>query len=153
MKKLFIVIVLCAGFSFYSDAQDYTVVAGEYCNCYKKLSDTISVEFQQLLIRIAKSEDGPKKAFAKEIEKLDAPKRQELSEQLAMLGSIMDSEETVAGRCGLALDKKYEKYNDTPSKEKEFNKKMTEELKKGKDCEFLWAVSVFALAFSEEDQP
>ena len=121
MKKLFIVIVLCAGFSFYSDAQDYTVVAGEYCNCYKKLSDTISVEFQQLLIRIAKSEDGPKKAFAKEIEKLDAPKRQELSEQLAMLGSIMDSEETVAGRCGLALDKKYEKYNDTPSKEKEFN--------------------------------
>jgi hypothetical protein len=153
MKRLFIAIVLCAGFSFCSVAQDYAAVAGEYCNCYKKLSDTISVEFQQLLIRIAKSEDGPKKAFAKEMEKLDAPKRQELSEQLAMLGSIMDSEETVAGRCGLALDKKYEKYNDTPTKEKEFNKKMTEELKKGKDCEFLWAVSVFALAFSEEDQP
>lgn len=150
MKKLFIVTVLCFGFAVYSSAQDYAVIAGEYCGCYKKLNDTISPEFQQLLIRIAKSDD-PKKAFTKELEKLDAPKRQELSQQLSMLGTIMDSDGNEAGRCGLALDKKYEKYNDTPSKEKEFSKKMAGELKKGKDCEFLWAVSVFALAFSEEE--
>src|SRR5512138_2930241 len=127
MKKFFIIIALCGGFAFQSIGQDYAVVAGEYCNCYKKLNDTISVEFQQLIIRVAKSDD-PKKAFTKELEKLDAPKRQELSQQLSMLGSIMDSKDTEAGRCGLALDKKYEKYNDSPLKEKEFNKKMSEEL-------------------------
>jgi hypothetical protein len=46
------------------------------------------------------------------------------------------------------LDKKYEKYNDTPAREKEFSKKKSDQLK-GKDCEFLWAVSVFALAFGD----
>ena len=152
MKIFFIIVVLSIGTAFHSAAQDYGVIAGEYCNCYKKLSDTISPEFQQLLIRVAKSDD-PKKAFTKEIEKLDAPKKQALSQQLEMLGSIMDSAENEAGRCGLALDKKYEKYNDTPAKEKDFNKKMADELKKGGDCEFLWAVSVFALAFGDEDQP
>lgn len=149
MKKFFIIIALCAGMVLKSYAQDYAVVATEYCNCYKELSDTISAEFQQLIIRVAKSTD-PKTAFTKEIEKLDAPTRKELSEQLEILGTIMDSEETKAGRCGLALDKKYEKYNNTPAKEKEFNKKMSEQLK-SKDCEFLWAVSVFALAFSDDE--
>ena len=147
MKRFFIIIALCAGAMFQSGAQDYDRIANEYCNCYKKLNDTISVEFQQLIIRIAKSND-PKLAFGEEIEKLDAPKRQELSKQLEILGTIMDSEETEAGRCALALDKKYEKYNDTPAREKEFNKKKSDQLK-GKDCEFLWAVSVFALAFSD----
>ena len=149
MKKFFIIIAFCAGMVFNSYSQDYAVVATEYCNCYKKLSDTISAEFQQLIIRVAKNTD-PKTAFTKEIEKLDAPVRKELSEQLEILGTVMDSEETAAGRCGLALNKKYEKYNDTPAKEKEFNKKMSEQLK-SKDCEFLWAVSVFALAFSDSE--
>ena len=147
MKKFFIALAFCAAMTLQSNSQDYAAVAGEYCNCYKKLSDTISAEFQQLIIRVAKSND-PKTAFTTEIEKLDAPKRKELSEQLEVLGSIMDSKETEAGRCGLALDKKYEKYNDTKAKEKEFNKRMSEQLKE-KNCEFLWAVSVFALAFSE----
>lgn len=149
MKKFFIIIGLCAGMVFKSYTQDYAVVANEYCNCYKKLSDTISPEFQQLIIRVAKNTD-PKTAFTAEIEKLDAPKRKELSEQLQILGTIMDSEETEAGRCGLTLDKKYKKYNDTPAREKEFNKKMSEQLK-SKNCEFLWAVSVFALAFSDDE--
>lgn len=149
MKKFFIIIVLCAGAAVQSNAQDYAVVATEYCNCYKKLNDTIASEFQQLIIRIAKSND-PKTAFTKELEKLEAPKRKELSEQLEILGTIMDSEETEAGRCGLALDKKYEKYNETAAKEKEFNKKMSEQLK-NMNCEFLWAVSVFALAFSDDE--
>lgn len=149
MKKFFIIIALCTGIVLDSFGQDYAVVATEYCNCYKKLSDTISAEFQQLIIRVAKSAD-PKTSFTKEIEKLDVPVRRELSEQLEILGTIMDSEETEAGRCGLALDKKYEKYNDTPAREKEFNKKMSEQLR-SKDCEFLWAVSVFALAFSDDE--
>ena len=149
MKKFFIIIAFCAGMVFNSYSQDYAVVAAEYCNCYKKLSDTISAEFQQLIIRVAKNTD-PKTAFTKEIEKLDAPVRKELSEQLEILGTVMDSGETDAGRCGLALNKKYEKYNDTPAKEKEFNKKLSEQLK-SKDCEFLWAVSVFALAFSDTE--
>ena len=149
MKKFFIIIVLSAGVAIQLNAQDFSVVATEYCNCYKNLSDTIAIEFRQLMIRVAKDTD-PKTAFTKELEKLDAPKRKELSEQLEILGTIMDSEETEAGRCGLALDKKYEKYNDTPAKEKTFNKKMSEQLK-SKDCEFLWAVSVFALAFSDDE--
>ena len=110
MKEFFILIVVWAGTALSSNAQDYSVVATEYCNCYKKLSDTISDDFQQLMIRVAKSNDL-KTAFAKEIEKLDAPARKELTEQLGVLGSIMDSDKTEAGRCGLALDKKYKKYN------------------------------------------
>jgi mRNA-degrading endonuclease RelE of RelBE toxin-antitoxin system len=152
MKKFFIIIVMSAIAAFRLDAQDYPSIAGEYCNCYKKLSDTISSEFQQMIIRVAKSDD-PRAAFAKEMEKLDDAKRKQLSEQLEVLGSIMDSQDTEAGRCGLALDKKYKKYCDTPSKEKEFNKKLTDQLKQ-EDCEFFWAVSVFAMAFSDDkDQP
>ncbi|HET9747375.1 MAG TPA: hypothetical protein VFP97_16785 [Chitinophagaceae bacterium] len=150
MKKFFILIVLCAGIGIRSFTQDYATVATEYCNCYKKLSDTISAEFQQLIIRVAKSAE-PKTAFAHEVEKLDAPSKLELSEQLQLLGAIMDSDDTEAGRCGLALDKKYQKYNDTPAGEREFNKKMSEQLK-NKDCEFLWAVSVFALAFGNDEE-
>jgi hypothetical protein len=51
----------------------------------------------------------------------------------------------------MALDTKYEKHNDTPEKEKDFNTKMAVELKKNKDCEFIWAITVFALAFGDDD--
>ena len=63
----------------------------------------------------------------------------------------MDSEESEAGLCGIALDKKYEMYIDTPKKEKDFTIKLTDEMKKMKDCEFFWAVSKFALAFTDEE--
>ena len=47
-----------------------------------------------------------------------------MREQLEALGTSMDSEETEAGRCGIALDKKYEKYIETPEKEKDFTIKI-----------------------------
>jgi hypothetical protein len=67
------------------------------------------------------------------------------------MGTSLDSEDTEAGKCGMALDTKYEKHNDTAEKEKDFNTKMAGELKKNRDCEFIWAITVFALAFSDED--
>ena len=149
MKKIFIAIVLLTGIAIQSKSQDYTVIAKEYCDCYKKLKDTMYVEFRELLIRVAKQTDI-KAAFAKEMNRLDATKQKMLADQLEALGSSMDSEDTEAGRCGIALDKKYEKYIETAEKEKDFTIKMTAELKKNKSCEFLWAVSVFALAFSDD---
>ena len=149
MKKIFIAIVLLTGIAIQSKSQDYTVIAKEYCDCYKKLKDTMYVEFRELLIRVAKQTDI-KAAFAKEMKRLDATKQKMLADQLEALGSSMDSEDTEAGRCGIALDKKYEKYIETAEKEKDFTIKMTAELKKNKSCEFLWAVSVFALAFSDD---
>jgi hypothetical protein len=103
-----------------------------------------------MLIRVAKEADV-KSAFIKEMTSLDAMKQQKLGEQLEIMGTSIDSEETEAGRCGIALDKKYVKYNDTPEKEKDFNNKMAAELRKNKDCEFVWAITVFALAFGDED--
>lgn len=150
MKKIFIAILLFTGIAFQSNGQDFTVIAKEYCDCFSKLKDTMDAEFRTLLIRVAKSTDI-KKAFDKEINSLDPEKQQRLGEQLEALGTSLDSDETEAGRCGMALDKKYEKYNDTTEKEKDFNTKMAVELKKNKDCEFIWAISVFALAFTEED--
>ena len=140
MKKFFIAIVLFTGFAFESNSQDYVSISKEYCDCFKKLKDTMDTEFRDLLIRVAKQADV-KTAFAKEMTSLDSPKQKRLAEQ---------SEETESGRCGMALDKKYDKYIDTPKKEMDFTVKLTDELKKNKSCEFLWAVSVFALAFSEE---
>ena len=150
MKKIFIAIVLLTGIAFQSNSQDYTVISKEYCDCFKKLKDTMDTEFRLLLIRVAKQADV-KSAFAKEMNSLDAPKQKRLAEQLEALGSSLDSEETESGRCGMALDKKYDKYIDTPKKDLDFTIKLTDELKKNKSCEFLWAVSVFALAFSEEE--
>jgi len=150
MKKFFIAILLLIGVASRSSAQDYPVAAKEYCNCFAKLKDTLDPEFRALMIRVAKATDV-KSAFIKEMTALEAPKQQKLGEQLEALGVSLDSEDTEAGKCGIVLDKKYEKYNDTPEKEKDFNSKMAVELKKNKDCEFLWAVTVFALAFGDED--
>ena len=150
MKKIFIAVVLLAGIALQSNSQDYVVISKEYCDCFKKLKDTMDTEFRELLIRVAKQGDV-KNAFAKEMTSLDAPKQKKLAEQLEALGTSLDSEETESGRCGMALDKKYDKYIDTPKKELDFTVKLTDELKKNKSCEFLWAVSVFALAFSGEE--
>ena len=150
MKRFFIAIILFTGLAFQSNGQDYAVIAKEYCDCFKKMKDTMDTEFRELLIRVAKQADI-KAAFTKEMNSLDVAKQRRLGEQLTALGASMDSEETEAGRCGTALDKKYDQYIGDSKKEMEFAAKMVVELKKHKDCEFLWAVSVFGLAFSEED--
>ena len=150
MKRALIVIALITGFAFCVSAQDYAIAAKEYCDCFAKLKDTLDPEFRALMIRVAKATDV-KSAFIKEMTALEAPKQQKLGEQLEALGVSLDSEDTEAGKCGIVLDKKYEKYNDTPEKERDFNNKMAAELKKNKPCEFLWAVTVFALAFGDED--
>lgn len=108
------------------------------------------MEFRELLIRVAKQPDV-KASFIKEMNGLDVTKQARLASQLESLGSSMDSEDTEAGRCGIALDGKYEKYIETTEKEKDFINKMTAEMKKNKNCEFIWAVSVFALAFGDEE--
>lgn len=110
----------------------------------------MDTEFRELLIRVAKQTDV-KAAFINEMNGLDAAKQSRLAAQLAALATSMDSEDTEAGRCGIALDKKYEKHIETPEKEKNFISKMTGEMKKNKNCEFVWAVSVFALAFGNEE--
>jgi len=150
MKKVFIAFILFTGITIQSKSQDYAVVAKEYCDCFKKLKETMDTEFRELLIRVAKQGDI-KAAFAKEMSGLDVTKQRRLGEQLETMGTSMESEETAAGKCGKQLDVKYKKYTDTPEKEKAFDLKVVSELKKNKDCEFLWAVTVFALAFSEED--
>ena len=150
MKKIFIAIVLLIGITIQSKSQDYPVIAKEYCDCFKKSKDTMDVEFRELLIRVAKQTDV-KAAFIKEMNALDVTKQSRLAAQLEVLGSNMDSDKTEAGRCGIALDEKYEKYIETAEKEKDFTIKMTAELKKNKNCEFLWAVSVFALAFGDDE--
>ena len=150
MKKIFIAIAFFTGISIQSKSQDYAVIAKEYCNCFLKAKDTMDAEFRQLMIRVAKQTDV-KAAFIKEMNGLDVTKQGRFAQQLEALGSSMDSEETEAGRCGMKLDDKYEKYIETPAKEKDFTIKLTAEFKKDKSCEFIWAVSVFALAFSDEE--
>jgi len=150
MKKIFIAIVLLTGIAIQSKSQDYPVIAKEYCDCFTKLKDTMDTEFRELMIRVAKQTDI-KAAFIKEMNALDVTKQSRLAVQLEALGTSMDSEDTEAGRCGIKLDKKYEKYIETPEMEKNFTIKIADELKKNKNCEFIWAVSVFALAFGQED--
>ena len=150
MKRFFMAIILFTGITFQSNGQDHSVAAREYCDCFKMMKDTMDTEFRELLVRVAKQPDI-KAAFAKEMTGLDATKQRRLGEQLELMGTNIESEDTEAGKCGTKLDAKYKKYTDTPSKEKAFDLKVVSELKKHKDCEFLWAVSVFALAFVEED--
>ena len=150
MKKIFIAFIVFTSITIQSKSQDYSVVAKEYCDCFKMLKETMDPEFRELLIRVAKQPDI-KAAFAKEMTGLDVTKQRRLGEQLEAMGTSIESNETAAGKCGKQLDTKYEKYTDTAEKEKAFDLKVVGELKKNKDCEFLWAVSVFALAFSEED--
>ena len=150
MKKIFIAIVFLSAIALESTGQDHTTIAREYCDCFKKMKDTMDSEFREILIRVAKQSDV-KAAFAKEMNSLDVSKQRMLGEQLERLGSGVESDETEAGKCGKKLDAKYEKFTDTPEKERAFDLKVVGELKKHKDCEFLWAVSVFALAFTEGD--
>ena len=150
MKRTLTVIILITGFAFHVSAQDYALAAKEYCDCFQKAKDTMDTEFRQLLIRVAKQGDI-KTAFSTEMKSLDVEKQRRLGEQLVLVGAMMESEETQSGRCGITVDKKYEKFNDTPEKEKDFTNKVAAQLKNNKNCEFLWAVTVFALAFSDED--
>ena len=150
MKRALIVITLMTAFAFSMSAQDYAMAAKEYCDCFQKATDTMDTEFRQLIIRVAKQSDI-RTAFSSEMTALDAEKQRRLGQQLEMLGTVMQSEKTESGRCGITVDKKYEKYNDTPQKEKDFTNKLAAQLKSNRNCEFLWAVTVFALAFIDED--
>jgi len=149
MKKIFIAIVLLIGITIQSRSQDYPVIAKEYCDCFKKLKDTIDVEFRELLIRVAKQTDL-EAAFVKEMNGLDVTKQSRLAGQLETLSTSIESDKTEAGRCGIALDDRYEKYIDTPEMKKDFTIKMIAELKKNKNCEFFWAVAVFAMTFIDK---
>jgi hypothetical protein len=150
MKKTALLLLLMAATAFVSVAQDYPVIAREYCDCFKMLKDTMNSEYREILVRVSKQKDL-QEAFSKELQALNTGKRTEFLMQLERIGTQMDSDESEAGRCGMVLDEKYEKHIDTPEKEKKFNARMIEELMKNKDCEFLAAIVSFALAFGEEE--
>src|SRR4030095_9438332 len=90
MKRIFIVIVLFTGIAIQSRSQDYTVIAKEYCDCFRKVKDTMDTEFRELMIRVAKQTDV-KAAFIKEMNGLDLAKQSRLAGQLEALGTSMDS--------------------------------------------------------------
>ena len=110
----------------------------------------MDAEFRELIIRVAKEKDI-KTAFSKATDSLTETKREKFFEQLGAIGSHMDSDETEAGRCGLSVAKKYEyeKYKDDPKLSKEFTTKLSEELRKNKNCEFLAAIFLYVQAMSE----
>jgi len=150
VKVFFIAIVLLSGAALNANAQDYPTVAKEYCDCFEKLKDSVDAEFQQVLQRVVK-QSNIKTAFQAEMQAMEAGKRVKFAQQLEYIGTSMESDDNDAGKCGLTLDEKYKKYNDSPAKEKEFNSKMITELEKLGNCKFLAALTRFALAFSDED--
>jgi hypothetical protein len=149
MKKLFIAIVLFACVSLHSNGQDFPTVANEYCGCFEKLKDSVDVKFQEVLDRVVK-QANIKTAFQTELQAMSSADRVKLGQQLEYIGKTMESGDNAAGKCGLTLDEKYKKYNDTPAKEKDFNAKMIAELEKKADCKFLLSLTKFALAFEEQ---
>ena len=149
MKNFFMAIVLFAGANLQSNGQDFPSVASEYCGCFEKLKDSVEVKFQEVLGRVVK-QANIKAAFQTELQALPAAERVKFGQQLELIGKTMESGNNPAGKCGLALDEKYKKYNDTPAKEKDFNSKMIAELEKKADCKFLLSLTKFALAFEEE---
>ena len=150
MKKIFIAIVLFGGIAVPSYCQDYPSIAKESCNCFRKLKDTMDTEFRELLIRVVKEKDI-KTAFSKAIDSLSESKKQKFFEQFGTIGENIDSEETEAGRCALSVAKKYdyEKYKGNSQLAKEFTLKLSAELQKGKVCEFLSAIFLYAMAMGE----
>ena len=81
MKKIFIAIVLLTGIVIQSKSQNYTLIAKEYCDCFKKMKDTMDSEFRELMIRVAKQTDV-KAAFIKEMNGLDVAKQARLGEPI-----------------------------------------------------------------------
>ena len=150
MKKIFIAAVLLIGVALHTYAQDYPVISKEYCDCFSKLKDSMEVEFQNIVMKVA-VDTNSKKAFQNELKALDTDKRKRFGTQLEYIGRSMETADNDAGKCGAALDAKYKQFNETPEKEKIFNTKMIEELYKNSECKFLAALVKFALEFSEED--
>jgi hypothetical protein len=147
MKKIILAFLLIMGVSFFSYSQDYPVIAKEYCNCFTSTQDSMDAEFRQILIKVSKQPDI-KKAFLDEMKNMGEEKGQRFAQQLEIIGNSMNSNETAAGRCGIALDEKYKEYISTPEKEKEFYEKIIQALKGMKDCEFFTAIMVFSFAFA-----
>ena len=150
MKRIFIAVILFAAIAIPSNGQNYPVIARESCDCFKKLKDTMEPEFRELIIRVVKEKDI-KAAFSKATESLPEAKREKFFQQFGTIGSNMDSEETETGRCALSIAEKYdyEKYKNDPSLSKEFTTKLSEEMRKNKNCELLAAIFLYALAMSE----
>ena len=148
MKSFFIGIVMLAGFNASANAQDYKVIAKEYCGCFEMIKDTMNAVFRELLVKIS-NEDDIKAALKRETLKLNEEKRKEFSTQMTKIGILMDSDESAAGECGLELDEKYAAYN-TPEKEKEFGEKLITALKDLPECAFFRAILKVAIAFSDE---
>ena len=47
MKKIFIAIVLLTGIADPIKQPELSVIAKEYCDCFKKMKDTMDVEFRE----------------------------------------------------------------------------------------------------------
>ena len=150
MKRIFIAVILFAGVTIQSNSQNYPVIAKESCDCFKKLKDTMEPEFRELIIRVVKEKDI-KTAFSKATDSLSDAKKEKFFNQFGTIGSHMDSEETEEGRCALSIAEKYdyEKYKSNPSLSKEFTTRLSEEMRKNKNCELLAAIFLYALAMSE----
>ena len=117
MKKTFLIILWLTGIVLQSHAQDYPVIAKEYCDCFAKVKDSMEAEFQKILMKVA-ADSNVRKAFETELNALSADKRMRFATQLEFIGNSMESEDNEAGKCGAKLDVKYKKYNDTAEKEK-----------------------------------
>ena len=149
MKRTLIIILCYTGIAFQTTAQDYPVIAKEYCDCFAKLKDSMEVEFQKILMKVA-ADSNVRSAFETELNAMSADKRMRFATQLEFIGNSMESGDNEAGKCGAKLDLKYKEYNDTSEKEKVFNSKMIAELNKKSECKFLASIVTFALAFSDE---
>ena len=145
--KLFILLLSCL-FTTFSFAQDYKIAASEYCNCFKTLKDSMDTKFKEMLIKASKDNDMNKSLQSK-IDSLTSEEKQKFSKQMDVIGDAILSEQTVTGRCGIALDNKYGKFTDTPEKEKTFYKNLLTELEKIPSCALIAAAGRLAFLITE----
>jgi len=106
MIKAILLIVLVLGFFYTSNAQDFKVIAQEYCDCFRLRKDTRDKEFLDIMIRIS-GESKMYEALRKEIVQLSKEKRGKFKEQMDRLAEEITSTDSEAGLCGFEMGKKY----------------------------------------------
>lgn len=150
MHRIVIIIVFLTGASFPSSGQDYQAAAKESCDCFQKSKDTIAVEFRLLLISVT-HQTNIKAAFSKAIDSLPETQKRSFFEQLGTIGSALDSEDTEVGKCLLTIAEKYEyqKYKSDLQLAKEYTLKLSNEMKRIKDCALLAAMYLYAISMYE----
>ena len=138
MKRTVLFALICF-ISIKGISQDYRKIANEYCDCFVSIKDSIHPDFIRYIIAASDSTDFSMK-LGKIMENESKNYRETLYIALRRIQRSIFNPSSDVGKCGADLKQKYYQYMYEQAMEREFFKKVINELEQSNQCTFYVAV-------------